>query len=129
MALLAIVAGLVALTWWALESGGVAVLETQAADGSARSTHVWFVASQGTLWVEAGTPENPWFLDIQTSPVLGLSTGDGSARFETEIVDDPETRRLVRGLLREKYGLRDWWVGHFVDSTRSVPVRLVPPGP
>ena len=31
-----------ATTWWALESGGVAVIETRAPDGTVRSTHVWY---------------------------------------------------------------------------------------
>jgi hypothetical protein len=126
--LLATGAGLVGLTWWALESGGVATLETKAAGGDTRATHVWYVSHGGQLWVEAGTPENAWFRDIQTSPVLTLSAGDESARFRAEVVDEAATRLRVRGLLREKYGLRDWWVGHFVDSSRSVPVRLVPAG-
>ena len=129
VALMAIGAGLVGLTWWALESGSVANLETRTADGSTRATHVWYVTPHGELWVEAGTPDNAWFRDIQASPVLTLAVDGWSARFRAEVVDEPATRRRVRGLLREKYGLRDWWVGHFVDSSRSVPVRLVPARP
>jgi hypothetical protein len=129
VALMAIGAGLAGLTWWALESGSVANLETQTADGSTRATHVWYVTPRGELWLEAGTPDNAWFRDIQASPVLTLGVDGGSARFRAEVVDEAATRLRVRGLLREKYGLRDWWVGHFVDSSRSVPVRLVPTGP
>lgn len=128
VALLATGAGLVGLTWWALESGGVAIVETQSPDGSTRATHLWFVASGGQLWVEAGTPDNPWFRDIQTSPILTLRIDGWSSPFRAEVVDEPATQQRIRGLLREKYGLRDWWVGHFVDSSRSVPVRLTPPG-
>jgi hypothetical protein len=28
----------------------------------------------------------------------------------------------------EKYGLRDWWIGLVVDTSRSIAVRLVPAG-
>ena len=58
----------VALAWWVLESGGVARIETTAADGSLRETHVWYVVRDGELWVEAGTPENSWFVDVQREP-------------------------------------------------------------
>jgi hypothetical protein len=119
----------VAVTWWALESGGVAIVETTAADGSTRSTHVWFVEPDGKLWVEAGTPENPWYLDVQRAPTLRLSSDDGpSGEFVAHTVPGPAAQQRVRGLLREKYGFRDAWVGMLVDSSQSIAVRLVPAG-
>ena len=42
--------------WWTLESSGVAILVTQRVDGTPRRTHVWYVESDGVLWVEAATP-------------------------------------------------------------------------
>jgi ABC-2 type transport system ATP-binding protein len=67
--LLVILLGFILLTGWALESGGVAVLETETADGTVRSTHIWYAEPDGELWVEAGTPENGWYLDIQKDPL------------------------------------------------------------
>lgn len=57
-------------TWWALESGGVAVIETLTPRGTVRSTHVWYAKPNGEFWLEAGTPENAWFRDVQENPVL-----------------------------------------------------------
>ena len=43
-----------------------------APDGSIRATHVWFAESDGELWLEAGSPENPWFDDLGRDPRLEL---------------------------------------------------------
>jgi hypothetical protein len=114
-----------ATTWWALESGGVAVIETRTLDGSIRSTHVWYAESDGELWLEAGTPENAWFRDVQRNPELTFTAADRSQRFLAEPSDDPSGHARIRSLLRDKYGFRDVWVGFLVDTSRSVAVRLV----
>ena len=102
------------------------MLETTTADGSPRATHVWFVEPDGELWVEAGAPGNGWFVDVATQPELGFRSERRSGRFVAVPVDTPDAQARVRGLLREKYGLRDRWVGLLVDSSRSVAVRLDP---
>ena len=117
-----------ATTWWALESGGVAVIETRAPDGDARSTHVWYVEPDGELWLEAGTPENGWFLDVQGSPAVAFESNGRVSRFIAQPLDAASAHTRIRTLLREKYGWRDWWVGLVVDTSRSVAVRLVPEG-
>jgi hypothetical protein len=38
---------------------------------------------------------------------------------------DASGHDFVRGLMREKYALRDRWVGLLFDTSRSVAVRLV----
>jgi len=43
--------------------------------------------------------------------------------------EDFSARAPIRALLREKYGLRDRWVGLFVDQSRSLVVRLGPVEP
>jgi len=115
-----------ATTWWALEYGGVAIIETQAPDGSLRSTHVWYAEPDGQLWLEAGTPENAWFQDVRRHPLLTFTADGRSGRFIAEPIDPSSGHDRIRALLREKYGLRDWWVGLLVDTSRSVAVRLVP---
>lgn len=91
-----------------------------------RSTHVWYAEPDGEILLEAGTPENPWFQDIQVSPVLGFRSEEHDARYSAHPVEDPSGQRRIRALLREKYGFRDLWVGLLVDTSRSVAVRLVP---
>ena len=119
----------VAFTGWVLESGGVAVVETRAPDDSLRSTHVWYVEPGGELWLEAGTPENSWYLDVRRDPTLVFHAEGRSQSYRAEPALDPGARARVRSLIREKYGFRDWWVGWFVDSSSSTAVRLVPASP
>ncbi len=122
----ALVVGFIALGWLALEAGGVAIVETRAEDGSTRATHVWFVEPDGELWLEAGLPENSWFADLGRDPRLHLRADGREGDYEAERRDDAESRARVRALLAEKYGLRDRFVGYFVDQSRSLVVRLVP---
>jgi hypothetical protein len=49
----ALLVAFVLATAWALESGGVAVIETHAPGGELRATHVWYAESDGELWLEA----------------------------------------------------------------------------
>jgi hypothetical protein len=127
-AVAALALALLLLTGWALESGGVAVVETRRADGGLRRTHVWYAEEDGDLWLEAGTPENPWFRDVRRDPELTLRTEGRSGRFLARIVEGASGHEHIRSLLREKYGIRDRFVGLLVDTRRSVAVRLLPVG-
>jgi len=110
---------------WALESGGVAVVTTRSPDGAERTTHVWFVEEDGVVWLEAGAPENSWYVDVGRSPKLTL-VRDGLPPTSYRAVAVPSRSGPVRAALRRKYGLRDRVVGLFVDASRSVAVRLEP---
>jgi hypothetical protein len=116
----------IGFTWWALESSGVAVLETRKPDGSTRSTHIWHVTDNGETWLEAGTPENAWFQDLENSPRVSLRLEGRSTEYLAEPVRTPSGHAKIRSLLREKYGFRDWWVGLLFDTSRSVAVQLLP---
>ncbi len=124
--LLGVVIAFLLITWLALEAGGVAVVETRAADGSLRSTHVWFAEPDGELWIEAGTPENRWYLDIQREPSLSFSAAERSGRYFAERVPGADAHARVRSLLREKYGVRDWWISLIFETSDSLAIRLIP---
>jgi hypothetical protein len=125
LALLALAAGFAAITWLVLEQSGVAVVETHAPDRSTRATHVWTVERDGFTWLEAGSPENPWFADVTRDPHLRLRL-DGQTRDAVgEIV--PEASAEIRAAIRAKYGWRDAWVQMLVNANRSTPVRLTFP--
>ncbi len=124
--LAAVFLGFGAITWWALEADGVAVIETVSPDGSPRETHVWFVEPDGELWLEAGSPTNPWYLDVQRDPALKFRSDSRAENTLARPSDSTADRDRIRSLLRKKYGLRDRWVGLFVDSSRSVAVQLAP---
>jgi hypothetical protein len=114
------------VTWWALESGGVAIVATRPADASERRTHVWYVEPNGELWVEAGTPQNGWFVDLANDRELHFSAEGVSGRYRALPSDDPADQQRIRRLIRAKYGWRDRWVGIYIDSSKSVAVRLQP---
>jgi len=113
-------------TWWALESDGVAAVETVAADGTVRVTHVWYSETNGELWLEAGSPENGWFQDVQQNPSLTLTIDGRSVRYMARPIVDPSGHPRIRSLMREKYGFRDWWVNLIADTSSSMAVRLAP---
>lgn len=125
IALALLLAAGVLFTGWALESSGVAVIETKAADGTARSTHVWYAEPDGELWLEAGTPDNPWFRDVQEDPMVSFEAERRSGRYVVDRIANPAGHEKIRSLLRAKYGLRDWWVGLLTDTSGSIAVRLV----
>jgi hypothetical protein len=118
-----------AVTWWALESSGVAVLRTERVDQEARETHVWWVDADGALWIEAATPERGFLSELRRFPVAVLVRDGQEAPFHTDILATPDARARVRALMRAKYGWRDAWVGLLQDTSRSVAVRLTPPEP
>ena len=115
-----------AVTWWALESRGVAVIETRTADDSVRFTHVWYTEPNGELWLEAGTPGNGWFIDVQENPDVRFEANGQSAPYIARPVEELSGHDRIRSLIRAKYGFRDRWVGLVVDTSRSVAVRLLP---
>jgi len=128
---IAIAAGLglvaaAALAWWVLESSGVAIIETRAPDGEVRRTHVWYVRAGDAVWLEAGRPEHPWYLDVQRTPRVVLRADGRADDFEAVSMPGRDAHAHVRALLREKYGLRDWILGLVVDTSRSIAVRLEP---
>ncbi len=123
---LAALLALAGFTVWALESSGVAVVETVRPDGSERATHVWYAQRDGVLWLEAGTPENGWFEDAKARPEVVLRIGGVAKPYRAEPIADPSGHATIRALLREKYGLRDAWITLLFDTSRSVAVRLVP---
>lgn len=123
------VLGVVLLTWWALEWSGIAILETRSADGAVRSTHVWYAEPHGELWIEAGTPENDWYVDVQEDPRVSFSALERSGEYVAQTISGHEAHLRIRDLLREKYGFRDWWIGVLFDTSQSVAVRMVSQSP
>lgn len=118
------VVGLAALAWWVLESSGVAVVDTQDPDGGVRSTHVWYARTADAVWLEAGRPEHPWYLDVQRDPRLTVRVDDFTGSFDAATVPGEQGHDHVRALLRAKYGLRDRILGWVIDTSPSIAVRL-----
>ena len=126
LALVILLALFVGITWAALESQDVAVLRTRAVGANLRSTRVWFARSQGVLWLESATPQRPWYLDIRSDPSIELEVLGKVSRFRAVPKPGAAGHRLIRSLLREKYGWADVWVGLIQDTSQSIAVRLLP---
>ena len=114
------------ITGWALEAGDVALLTTERPDGGVRETHVWWAAHEDALWLEAATPERAWLREALSSGEVELMRDGRRERFRAVAVPGAEAHARVRALLREKYGVRDAWVGLLQDTSRSVAVLLHP---
>jgi hypothetical protein len=116
-----------AVTFVALESSDVAIVETLRADGTTRATHVWFIEEDGVVWLEAGTPENGWYVDVQRNPTLAFRAEGRDGEFVAHPLPGDRARHgRLREQLRGKYGWRDAWVSVYVDQSRSLAVRLDP---
>lgn len=120
-----VVAGLV-VVWWVLESSGVAVVETKRPDGPVRRTHVWYVETPNGLWLEAGRPDHGWYRDIQKNPTLKFEAADLSGVYAAASMPEPKAHEYVRGLIAEKYGLRNTILEWVVNTSSAIAVRLDP---
>jgi hypothetical protein len=112
------------VTWFALEGHDVAILRTRAADGAARETHVWVANENGTLFLEAATPERAWLLEAQAQPLIELVHAGATTRYRAIPEPGATGHAKIRRLLRAKYGWADQWVALLQDTSRSVAVRL-----
>ncbi len=123
---LALVAVLAAVTLVALEGQEVAVLRTRAADGGQRTTRVWVADVKGVPWIEAASPERPFYTDIERDPRVELERAGRTASFVAHPLPGPGGHAEIRALLRARYGWADRWIGAIADTSRSIAVRLEP---
>jgi hypothetical protein len=115
-----------AVTLYALEGHEVVVLRTRAADGAWRGTRTWVADDDGAVWIEAAVAERPFFQQLLADPNVELDRGGRVQRYRAEPQPNPEGHERIRGLLAEKYGWADWWVGLLQDTSGSIAIRLVP---
>ena len=80
----------------------------RAPDGSARETRVWIADEGAHSWLEAATPERPWYLDVLERPRVEVKRGGLLLTFDAVSLPGAQGREHIRGLLREKYGIRDY---------------------
>jgi len=116
----------VGVTYAALEWDGVAIVETLREDGAPRQTHVWYIEDGHMLHIEAGTPDNPWFVEFQKQPQVTITVDGQSRAYIGEAQPNPEGHERIRAALREKYGVRDWWIGVLFDTSNSIEVLFTP---
>lgn len=125
-ALLFGIVAFIGVTYAALEWDGVATVETLREDGTVRQTHVWYIKDGQAMRIEAGTPDNPWFVEFQKQPQVTITVDGHSRDYLGEVQTNPEGHERIRTALRQKYGMRDWWVGILFDTSNSIEVLFTP---
>ena len=91
----------------ASESGEVVVLESQDDQGELRSTRLWVVDHDGSMWLRAGDDQSGWYQRLMTNVQAGQAvyvTREGD-RFSPSVVSDPSQAAAVNALMAEKYGV------------------------
>jgi len=121
-----LVAAFGAITLYALEGNEVAVLRTRDSGGALRETRVWLAEDDGALWVEAATPERPFYQDLLASPAIEVVRGDAIVPVTAAPEPGSAGHERIRTLLAQRYGWADAWVGLLQDTSRSIAVRLTP---
>ncbi|MGH7790634.1 MAG: hypothetical protein ACRERC_27480 [Candidatus Binatia bacterium] len=115
-----------AITLYALEGLEVVVVHTRGRDGSAKQTRTWIADADGFSWIEAATPERPFFQQLLENPEVEVERDGTRRRYLATPVENPRGNAHIRGLLAERYGWADAWVGMLTDTSGSVEVRLQP---
>lgn len=98
----------------------VIVLRTQDAEGSWLETRLWIVDDGEQAWVHGG--DSRWMRNLRANPLVEVERGGKVHPYRAVPVPGPHQR--VHELLREKYGIADWWVRFIAGDEGSVPVRL-----
>lgn len=123
----AVLAAVAGVTYVALELGQVTVVETYgSAEEGPRLTHVWFVRTEASLLLEAGHPDNPWVRDLAHATTLRLIGEDTDGEYTFVRHQQPSDHERIRGMMRTKYGWRDWWIALLFDTSQSFPLELEP---
>ena len=108
----------------ASESGEVVVLTTTDAEGAAHETRVWVVDREGTVWLRAGAEVQAWYTRLVERPDVEVERNGNRKPYVA--VPQPELRPVVNGLMREKYGWADQFIGALFGRDDAIPIRLDP---
>ncbi len=112
------------ITWYALESSGVALVKTLD-----RQTHVWFVQTESELLLEAGNPNNPWVKDLAQVTMIQVKLNGNWATYRFQLSAGPASHTKIRTAMRDKYGWRDQWIALLFNVEQSALIRLIPVAP
>ncbi len=125
--LVILVIALIVVTLLALESGGVVTVYTPKAEGGThRATRIWFATESGRLYLEAGSPENPWVKDLDSTTSLKIEGQDLDGWYVFRLDSSARGHQVIRTMMRSRYGWRDWWIGVMFDTSESQLIELEP---
>jgi hypothetical protein len=105
----------------------VVVLHKWTSEGTTRPTRLWIVDAGATAWFHHGYSDSAWIERLEQDPVVTVERAGLTRRYRA--TPDPSSHGRVHQMLREKYGIADWWV-RFVTGSQghcpALPVRLEP---
>jgi hypothetical protein len=105
----------------------IVVLHKWTSEGTTRPTRLWIVDDGATAWLHHGYPDSAWIGRLEQDPVVTMERAGVTRRYRA--TPDPSSHDRVHRLLREKYGIADWWVRFVTGTTEkcpALPVRLEP---
>ena len=95
--------------------------------GAVHKTRLWIVDDGPYAWLHHGDAKSAWIRRLETDPIVTIERGGRTRQYRA--IPDRESHARVHELLREKYGIADWWVRFVTGGTErcpAVPVRLEP---
>ncbi len=104
----------------------VVVLHTRAPDGVWNQARLWVVDHEGRAWLH-GNLGSRWMDGLHADPHVRLERGGETRDYVASPVSGPHPS--IDRLLRDKYGIADWWVRVLApdgDATRAVRLEPAP---
>lgn len=108
----------------AAESGEVVVLRTADAGGAAKETRLWVVEDGSHVWLRSGSEAAGWYQQLVARPEVEVQRGEETLRVRA--VPEVGARTRINGLMREKYGWADAYIGMLFGRDDAIPIRLDP---
>ena len=120
VALVVVVMGLQMI---ASETGEVVVVTTQDKTGVASETRLWIVEHEGSRWLRSGGgAASLWYQQLLANPQLELLRG--TTRYYHRATPVPDMQATVNGLMGEKYGWADIYIGFLFGREDAIAIRL-----
>jgi hypothetical protein len=115
----------------------VVVVHEPTPTGGVRRARLWIVDDGRYSWIHPGNATAQWWIkNIDAHPIVEVERGGKTLRYRA--TPDPGAHAKVHRLLREKYGVADWWVRFlagtdtqsglltFGKKCTTIPIRLEP---
>jgi hypothetical protein len=115
----------------------VVVVHEPTPSGTVVKARLWIVDDAPYSWIHPGNANARWWVQhMDAHPIVEVDRGGQLRRYRAQ--PDPAAHAKVHRLLREKYGVADWWV-RFLSGTdtrsglltrgeecKTIPIRLEP---
>lgn len=113
----------------------VVVVHEPTPTGGALRARLWIVDDGRYSWIHPGNANAAWWIrNMDAHPIVEIKRGGQTLRYRAQ--PDPEAHAKVHQLMRERYGVADWWVRFLAGSDtqtglltvgekcKTIPIRL-----